>query len=211
MSKIKFKKTKIVATIGPGCNNKTTLSKLIRAGVNVFRINFSHATYDEVDQNVELIRNLNDELGSNVAILADLQGPKIRVGKMEDGVIFKKGDLFTLNCSKNLVGNKEIASLSYKDFAKDVNKGDKVLIDDGKLMFEVISTNKKDEVKLKNLQGGLLSSKKGVNLPNTKISTPSLTKKDKADLTYAINKELDWIALSSVSYTHLTLPTKRIV
>ena len=145
MSKIKFKKTKIVATLGPGCNNKTTLSKLIRAGVNVFRINFSHATYDEVDQNIELIRNLNNELGSNVAILADLQGPKIRVGKMEEGVIFKKGDLFTLKSSKDFIGNKESASLSYKDFAKDVNKGDKVLIDDGKLMFEVISTNKKDE------------------------------------------------------------------
>ena len=198
MSKIRFKKTKIVATLGPGCNNKTTLSKLIRAGVNVFRINFSHATYEEVDRNVEMIRNLNNELGSNVAILADLQGPKIRVGKMEDGVVFKKGDLFTLDSSKHIVGNKQIASLSYKDFAKDVKKGDKVLIDDGKLMFEVLSTNKKDEVKLKNIQGGPLSSKKGVNLPNTKISTPSLTKKDKADLLYAINKELDWIALSFV-------------
>ena len=198
MSKIKFKKTKIVATLGPGCNNKTTLSKLIRAGVNVFRINFSHATYDEVDQNIELIRNLNNELGSNVAILADLQGPKIRVGKMKEGVIFKKGDLFTLNSSKDFIGNKESASLSYKDFAKDVKKGDKVLIDDGKLMFEVISTNKKDEVKLKNIQGGILSSKKGVNLPNTKISTPSLTKKDKKELLYAIENELDLIALSFV-------------
>ena len=117
---------------------------------------------------------------------------------MEEGVIFKKGDLFTLNSSKDFIGNKESASLSYKDFAKDVKKGDKVLIDDGKLMFEVISTNKKDEVKLKNLQGGLLTSKKGVNLPNTKISTPSLTKKDKKDLLYAIEKELDWIALSFV-------------
>ena len=198
MSKIRFKKTKIVATLGPGCNNKTTLSKLIRAGVNVFRINFSHATYEEVDRNVDMIRNLNNELGSNVAILADLQGPKIRVGKMEDGVVLKKGDLFTLNSSKHIVGNKQIASLSYKDFAKDVKKGDKVLIDDGKLMFEVLSTNKKDEVKLTNIQGGPLSSKKGVNLPNTKISTPSLTKKDKEDLLYAINKELDWIALSFV-------------
>ncbi len=92
-------------------------------------------------------------------------------------LFLKKGDLFTLNSSKDFVGNKESASLSYKDFAKDVKKGDKVLIDDGKLMFEVISTNKKDEVKLKNIQGGVLSSKKGVNLPNTKISTPSLTKK----------------------------------
>ena len=198
MTNTRFKKTKIVATLGPRCNNKTIISKLIRAGVNVFRINFSHATHEEVDHYVEIIRKINQELDSNVAILADLQGPKIRIGKMEDGVIFKKGDLFTLSSSKSIIGNKEIASLSYIDFAKDVKKGDKVLIDDGKLMFEVISTNNIDEVKLKNIQGGTLSSKKGVNLPNTKISTPSLTKKDKEDLLYAINKELDWIALSFV-------------
>tara|TARA_B100000579_G_scaffold56343_1_gene40107 strand:+ start:476 stop:1912 length:1437 start_codon:yes stop_codon:yes gene_type:complete len=198
MSYIKFKKTKIVATLGPGCSSKTMLSRLIKAGVNVFRINFSHATYEEVDRHVELIRTLNKELDTNVAILADLQGPKIRVGKMKDGVVFKKGDELILTTAKEIIGNKEKVSLSYKDFAKDVKKGDKVLVDDGKLIFEVISTDKKDEVKLRNIQGGKLSSKKGVNLPNTKISTPSLTKKDKQDLLYAISKELDWVALSFV-------------
>ena len=198
MSYIKFKKTKIVATLGPGCNNKTMLTRLIRAGVNVFRINFSHATYDEADSHIDLIRSLNKELDTNVAIMADLQGPKIRIGQMQDGVIFKRGDIFSLITSKEIVGNKEKASLSYDGFAKDVRKGDTVLIDDGKLIFEVISSNKKDEVKLKNIQGGTLTSKKGVNLPNTKISTPSLTKKDKKDLLYAISKELDWVALSFV-------------
>ena len=198
MSYIKFKKTKIVATLGPGCNNKTMLSRLIRAGVNVFRINFSHATYDEADSHIDLIRSLNKELDTNVAIMADLQGPKIRIGQMQDGVVFKRGDIFSLITSKEIVGNKEKASLSYDGFAKDVRKGDTVLIDDGKLIFEVISSNRKDEVKLKNIQGGKLSSKKGVNLPNTKISTPSLTKKDKKDLLYAISKELDWVALSFV-------------
>ena len=198
MSYIKFKKTKIVATLGPGCNNKTMLSRLIRAGVNVFRINFSHATYDEADSHIDLIRSLNKELDTNVAIMADLQGPKIRIGQMQDGVVFKRGDIFSLITSKEIVGNKEKASLSYDGFAKDVRKGDTVLIDDGKLIFEVISSNGKDEVKLKNIQGGKLSSKKGVNLPNTKISTPSLTKKDKKDLLYAISKELDWVALSFV-------------
>ena len=198
MSYIKFKKTKIVATLGPGCNNKTMLTRLIRAGVNVFRINFSHATYDEADSHIDLIRSLNKELDTNVAIMADLQGPKIRIGQMQDGVIFKRGDIFSLITSKEIVGNKEKASLSYDGFAKDVRKGDTVLIDDGKLIFEVISSNKKDEVKLKNIQGGKLTSKKGVNLPNTKISTPSLTKKDKKDLLYAISKELDWVALSFV-------------
>ena len=211
MSKIKFKKTKIVATLGPGCNNKTTLSKLIRAGVNVFRINFSHATYDEVDEYVEIIRNLNQEIGSNVAILADLQGPKIRVGKMEDGVVFKKDDTLTLYTSKTITGNNKEASLSYKGFAKDVKKGDKVLIDDGKLIFEVISTNNNDEVKLKNIQGGILASRKGVNLPNTKISTPSLTKKDKEDLLYAISKELDWIALSFVRDANDMINLRKII
>ena len=103
MSYIKFKKTKIVATLGPGCGNKTMLSRLIKAGVNVFRINFSHATYEEVDRHVELIRSLNKELDTNVAILADLQGPKIRVGKMEDGVVFKKGDVFTLSSEKEII------------------------------------------------------------------------------------------------------------
>ena len=198
MSYIKFKKTKIVATLGPGCNNKTMLSRLIRSGVNVFRINFSHATYDEADSHIDLIRSLNKELDTNVAIMVDLQGPKIRIGQMQDGVVFKRGDIFSLITSKEIVGNKEKASLSYDGFAKDVRKGDTVLIDDGKLIFEVISSNKKDEVKLKNIQGGKLTSKKGVNLPNTKISTPSLTKKDKKDLLYAISKELDWVALSFV-------------
>ena len=198
MSYIKFKKTKIVATLGPGCSSKTMLSRLIKAGVNVFRINFSHATYAEADANIDLIRSLNKDLDTNVAILADLQGPKIRVGKMEDNVVFKKGDEFILSTAKEIIGNKSKASVSYKDFAKDVKKGDSVLVDDGKLIFEVISTNKHDEVKLINIQGGKLSSNKGVNLPYTKISTASLTKKDKKDLMYAISKELDWIALSFV-------------
>ena len=211
MSYIKFKKTKIVATLGPGCSTKTMLQRLIKAGVNVFRINFSHATYDEADRHIDLIRSLNQELDTNVAILADLQGPKIRVGKMEDGVVFKKGDEFTLSTTKEIVGNKTKASLSYKDFAKDVKKGDKVLVDDGKLIFEVISTNKKDEVKLRNIQGGKLSSKKGVNLPNTKISTPSLTKKDKKDLMYAISKELDWVALSFVRDANDMINLRKII
>ena len=211
MSYIKFKKTKIVATLGPGCSSKTMLSRLIKAGVNVFRINFSHASYEEVDRHIQLIRSLNKEFDTNVAILADLQGPKIRIGKMEDGVVFKKGDEFVLSTEKEIIGNKHKASLSYKDFAKDVKKGDRVLVDDGKLIFEVISTNKKDEVKLRNIQGGKLSSKKGVNLPNTKISTPSLTKKDKQDLLYAISKEVDWVALSFVRGANDMINLRKII
>ena len=198
MTKAKFKRTKIVATLGPACNSKTKLKNLIRAGVNVFRINFSHASYDEVDDYIQIIKELNKELDSNVAILADLQGPKIRLGNMQENVSIKKGETISFDCKNQFVGDKLKASISYIDFAKDVKKGDKVLVDDGKLIFEVISTDKKSIVKLKNIQGGLISSRKGINLPNTKISTPSLTEKDKKDLFFAISKEVDWIALSFV-------------
>ena len=198
MTKAKFKRTKIVATLGPACNSKTKLKNLIRAGVNVFRINFSHASYDEVDHYIQIIKELNKELDSNVAVLADLQGPKIRLGNMHDNVSIKKGETISFDCKNQFVGDKLKASISYIDFAKDVQKGDKVLVDDGKLIFEVISTDKKSIVKLKNIQGGLISSRKGINLPNTKISTPSLTEKDKKDLFFAISKEVDWIALSFV-------------
>jgi pyruvate kinase len=198
MTKARFKRTKIVATLGPACNSKTKLKNLIRAGVNVFRINFSHATYDEVDHYIEIIKELNKELDSNVAVLADLQGPKIRLGNMHSNISIKKGEIISFDCKNQFVGDKLKASISYIDFAKDVKKGDKVLVDDGKLIFEVISTDKKNIVKLKNIQGGLISSRKGINLPSTKISTPSLTEKDKKDLFFAISKEVDWIALSFV-------------
>jgi len=198
MTNARFKRTKIVATLGPACNSKTKLKNLIRAGVNVFRINFSHATYDEVDYYIEIIKELNKELDSNVAVLADLQGPKIRLGNMCPNVSIKKGEIISFDCKSDFVGDKSKASISYPDFAKDVKKGDKVLVDDGKLIFEVISTDKKSIVKLKNIQGGIISSRKGINLPNTKISTPSLTQKDKKDLFFAISKEVDWVALSFV-------------
>ena len=198
MTKARFKRTKIVATLGPACNSKTKLKNLIRAGVNVFRINFSHATYDEVDHYIEIVNELNKELDSNVAVLADLQGPKIRLGNMHSNVSIKKGETISFDCKSHFIGDKSKASISYPDFAKDVKKGDKVLVDDGKLIFEVLSTDKKSIVKLKNIQGGIISSRKGINLPNTKISTPSLTEKDKKDLFFAISKEVDWVALSFV-------------
>jgi pyruvate kinase len=198
MIKARFKRTKIVATLGPACNSKTKLKNLIRAGVNVFRINFSHASYDEVNDYIQIIKELNKELDSNVATLADLQGPKIRLGNMRDNVSIKKGEIISFDCKNKFVGDKLKASISYIDFAKDVKKGDKVLVDDGKLIFEVFSTDKKSIVKLKNIQGGIISSRKGINLPNTKISTPSLTEKDHQDLLFAISKEVDWIALSFV-------------
>jgi len=191
------KKTKIVATLGPAIDNKEMLEELMVLGVNVFRVNFSHAEYDNVARTIRDIREINKKRGFNVAILADLQGPKLRVGVMAEKVKLKKGDEFiftTVKCE----GTKEKAYMTYKDFPKDVHPGEQILVDDGKLLFEVIETDRDTIVKTKVLRGGKLKSKKGVNLPNTKISLPALTKKDKRDVLFAIEQEVDWIALSFV-------------
>jgi len=194
---VSTKKTKIVATLGPATNNVEILKEMIIAGVNVFRINFSHAEYDNVKETVKTIRQLNNTLGFNVAILADLQGPKLRVGEMDKKVKLKKGAIFTFT-TKHCIGNSERAFMTYQNFPKDVNVGENILVDDGKLLFEVIETNQVDEVKTKVLVGGKLKSKKGVNLPNTKVSLPALTDKDIKDAIFAMSLEVDWFALSFV-------------
>jgi len=190
-------KTKIVATLGPATDTKEILTDLAKTGVNVFRINFSHADYEDVKRKVRIIREINEENGFNVAILGDLQGPKLRVGVMEEGVELKDGDTFKFTTEK-CIGTKEKAFMTYKRFPKDVKVGEQILVDDGKLLFEVASTNKKDEVIVNVIVGGPLKSKKGVNLPNTDISLPALTEKDMADAVFAIEQEVDWIALSFV-------------
>lgn len=191
------KKTKIVATLGPACDDKDIMRAMIRKGVNVFRINFSHADYEEAKGRIRKIRELNEEYGYRTAILADLQGPKLRVGVMKENVFLKENDVFTFT-THECVGDNEKAFMTYQAFPKDVKAGEHILVDDGKLKFEVISSNEVDEVKTKVLVGGLLSSKKGVNLPNTNVSLPALTEKDKKDAIFAIGQEVDWIALSFV-------------
>jgi pyruvate kinase len=191
------KKTKIVATLGPACNTKEILKEMIIAGVNVFRVNFSHAVYDEITEKIRMIRELNNELDFNVAILADLQGPKLRVGEMENGVKLAEGDLFTFTTEK-CIGTQNYAYMTYQAFPNDVKVGENILVDDGKLLFEVLETNHKDKVTTRVLRGGKLKSKKGVNLPNTNVSLPALTEKDKFDVEFAIKHEVDWIALSFV-------------
>ena len=191
------KKTKIVATLGPATDTKEILTELAKAGVNVFRINFSHADYDDVKRKVKIIREINNENQFNVAILGDLQGPKLRVGVMEEGVVLNDGDTFTFTTEK-CIGTKEKAFMTYQRFPKDVKVGEQILVDDGKLFFEVVSTDKKTEVVTKVIVGGELKSKKGVNLPNTAISLPALTEKDMADAVFALEQEVDWIALSFV-------------
>jgi pyruvate kinase len=192
------KKTKIVATLGPACSTKEVIKKMIDAGVNVFRINFSHADYADVSERIKIIRELNDEYGYTTAILADLQGPKLRVGVMKEDVVVNKGDIITFQTAEDIPGTAERVYMNYKEFPKDVNPGEKILLDDGKLMFEAIETNGTTEVVCRVIQGGPLKSKKGVNLPNTKVSLPALTKKDIKDALFAIENNVDWIALSFV-------------
>jgi len=194
----KRKKTKIVATLGPAIDSKEMLLKMVATGVNVFRINFSHADYDDVKKRVRYIREINEEHGYNAAILADLQGPKLRVGVMKDNVVVAPGDEIVFATGTRFEGTKERVYMTYDRFPKDTKAGEQILLDDGKLLFEVVSTNQKDEVVAKVIQGGPLKSKKGVNLPNTNISQPALTEKDKKDALFAIGQEVDWIALSFV-------------
>lgn len=191
------KKTKIVATLGPATNTKEILADMAARGVNVFRINFSHADYDIVKERVRQIREINEERGYNVAVLADLQGPKLRVGVMKDDVLLKAGDIFKFT-TEECEGTNEKAFMTYQRFPKDVKAGEQILVDDGKLQFEVVSTDKEKEVITKVIVGGALKSKKGVNLPNTNISLPALTDKDKKDAVFALKQEVDWIALSFV-------------
>jgi len=194
------KRTKIVATMGPATKSKKVLKNMILEGVNVFRINFSHADYNVVKENISLVRELSEELQTNIAILADLQGPKLRVGLMEDNVKINPGDTISFFTGDEFTGNNSRVYMNYTDFPNDVKKGERILVDDGKLLFEILNTNGVDEVKAKVIQGGILSSKKGVNLPNTKLSLPALTNKDKKDALFALEQGVDWIALSFVRH-----------
>jgi pyruvate kinase len=192
------KKTKIVATLGPATSKKEVIKKMMQEGANVFRINFSHADYEDVKERVKMIREIGDEMGTTSAILADLQGPKLRVGVMKEEAVVQPGDQVTFCTGKEFEGTRERVYMNYEKFPQDVKPGERILLADGKLMFEVTSTNGKDTVKTTVIQGGPLRSKKGVNLPNTAISLPALTAKDKQDAIFAIEQEVDWIALSFV-------------
>ena len=192
--------TKIVATVGPACSSFDGLKELALAGVDVFRLNFSHGSHDVHGTTIQRIIKVNEELGTHCSILADLQGPKLRVGKMEgEGLPVAEGQIVTFT-NTECVGNAERVYMSYPQFAQDVTVGERVLVDDGTLVFEVVETNGTDTVKLKTLFGGVLKSNKGVNLPNTKISLPSLTEKDLRDLEYILTQPVNWIALSFVRY-----------
>lgn len=193
-----MKKTKIVATLGPASSDKEVLRQMFKAGLNVCRLNFSHGSYDDHAAVVKTIRELNAETGLNVAILADLQGPKIRTNEMENnGVELINGTEVVIGTEK-ILGTAKKFSINYVKLPEEVKPGERILLDDGKIALEVVKTDGKKEFVAKVIHGGILSSKKGVNLPNTKISMPSLTEKDLQDLEFALEQNVDWIGLSFV-------------
>ncbi|MFZ9046008.1 MAG: pyruvate kinase [Cyclobacteriaceae bacterium] len=191
------KKTKIVATVGPASRNKETLVELIKAGANVFRMNFSHGTHEDHRQVVEMVADINSELGTHVALLQDLQGPKIRVNKVQNDQIEIEDGNELLITTDELVGTSEKVSTSYKGIVNDVKEGDMILIDDGNLELKVNGVSGND-VSTTVVHGGTLKSRKGINLPNTNVSAPSLTPKDQEDLEFGLQFDLEWVALSFV-------------
>lgn len=197
MSQLPFKKTKILATIGPASNNYEMIKSLAMAGANVFRLNFSHGSHEVHQEVIKIIRQVNKEMNCNLGILQDLQGPKIRVGEVENnGVEIKPGDKITIT-NDPVVGTATLVSTVYKNLPQDVQTGEHILIDDGNLEVVVNDTDGKN-VNCTVIHGGILKSRKGINLPNTKVSAPSLTEKDIEDLYFGLEQDVDWIALSFV-------------
>lgn len=193
-----YQRTKIIATIGPASSSYEMLEKIILTGVDVCRLNMSHGTIEEHVKVIENIKAINENHNVYTGVLADLQGPKIRTGEMRDNRMILEDDAVVTITNKKTVGEKGTFYISYNDFPNNAEPNDLILIDDGKIHLKVISTNKTSEVKAKVLHGGVLSSRKGVNLPNTKISLPSLTEKDKKNLQAILKYHVDWIALSFV-------------
>lgn len=194
-----YHKTKIVATVGPACDTYDKLLELVKAGVNIFRLNFSHGTHENKAAVIEHIRKINKTEPYNIAILGDLQGPKLRVGEIENGALkIEPGDILTFTSKEKVIGTKERIYISYPNLHKDVNVGEKILIDDGKLEVVVTKITPSGDVKVRVTYGGILLPKKGVNLPDTAISLPAMTEKDIADFEFIVEQELDWVALSFV-------------
>jgi len=206
-----MKKTKIVATMGPSTNDREVLMKMMKAGMDVCRINFSHGKHEDYRALVNMIRSIDEELDRSTSILADLQGPKLRIGEVENGSFsVKKGDEIFIGVT-DIIGTAKKVSITHLDFPKDVEKGETILIDDGKLQLEILETDGKELVKARFLNDGVVSSRKGVNLPDTKVSIPSLTEKDLEDLEFALEMDFDWIGLSFVREPKDVIDLKNII
>ena len=196
----KIKKTKIIATLGPATSSTDVIKKIIKEGVDVLRINFSHSSHDEAEALIKEIRKINSELNTNTSILADLQGPKLRIGEIIKGTSLNVGSELKIKTGKEFVGDNKVIFVNYESLPKDIVEGEKILIDDGKIILKVTGTNKKDQIKAEVIQGGEVSSSKGFNLPNTNISQPALTDKDIEDAIFSAKHNVDWIALSFVRH-----------
>ncbi|MFA6944737.1 MAG: pyruvate kinase [Pedobacter sp.] len=204
-------RTKIVATLGPASSKKEVLLNMIKAGVDVCRLNFSHGSQEDHQKVIDVIRDINKKYKTNVGILADLQGPKIRIGLVKDGGInLISGHKIEIT-TKELIGDDKQIYITYQSFPSDVRSGEIILLDDGKIQMRVLSTNNKDTVQCEVLYGGVLTSRKGVNLPNTKVSIPSLTEEDLANLEFALNNDVEWIGLSFVRSADDIIELKRII
>ncbi len=205
----KESKAKIVATIGPASRSEEMLTLLAEAGADVFRLNLSHDTHETHAEAIRNIKAVRAKTGKNVVILGDLQGPKLRIGVMKNnGVMLENGQSFILTAHE-CEGDETRAYMNYTELPKSVSAGEMILIDDGKIKLEIVSSNGKDEVLTKVVNGGILSSRKGVNLPNTQVNLPCLTEKDLKDLTFAVEQDIDWIGLSLFAKTAILLNSVR--
>jgi pyruvate kinase len=209
LDKVSYNKTKIVATVGPASNSKEMLAALIKEGVDVFRLNFSHGKHEDHLKVIQAVRELNKELGTTVGLLQDLQGPKIRIDEMAPNIVIERGRDLVIT-TKDLIGNEKIASTSYKNLPQDVKPGDMILVDDGKIELKVKEV-RSDEVLTEVVYGGPLKSRKGINLPFSKVSAPSLTEKDYKDLEFGIANKVDWIALSFVRKAYDIQAMRKII
>lgn len=196
MERVAYNRTKIVATIGPASNSKEMLRALVKEGVDVFRLNFSHGKHEDHQKVIDRVREINAEMGTHVALLLDLQGPKIRVNEMEPGIVLEAGQELIIT-TREVKGNQEIVSTSYQNLPQDVKPGEMILVDDGKIELKVVEVRDIDVV-TKVIYGGPMLSRKGINLPNSRVSAPSLTEKDLRDLEFGMKNEVNWVALSFV-------------
>jgi len=212
MSEKFSRRTKIVATVGPGCCNTETLRKMILAGANTFRLNFSHGDYEDHQSSIRLIRQVENELNRPVGILQDLQGPKIRLGKYKCGTIdLQSGDRYILT-SREVECDDKIACISYQYLAEEVPLGARILLDDGKVEMVVKEIDKANkDLHCQVVVGGVLSSNKGVNFPNVYLSVKALTEKDKKDLMFGLDQKVDWVALSFVRNPQDVLEIKDLI
>lgn len=205
------KRTKIVATVGPSCDTYEKLLELVKAGVNVFRLNFSHGTHEDKKAVIENISKIIKSEPYNISILADLQGPKLRVGELEGGKIELVSGQEIIFTTEKMVGTAEKVYVSYPNLSTDVKPGERIFLDDGKMELKVEKILNAKEVLMSVTLGGILLPKKGVNLPDSDLTMPSLTEKDRNDLEFIFTQRIDWLALSFVRRPVDIISLKKII